>query len=71
MNTKYLNITRANDRQRVPGVLAVAALAGTVLLFSGAGGAVPAAFNDALLLKKGDGAEGTIYFNFRQVIAGT
>jgi hypothetical protein len=71
VNTKYLTITRPRNSQRVPGVLAVAALAGTVLQLSGAGSTVPSAHTDALAMKKGDNTEGKIYFNFREVIAGT
>lgn len=68
MNTQYLTITRPRNSQRVPGVLAVAALAGLVCQLSGAGSTVPSAHTDALALKKGDGTEGKIYFNFREVI---
>lgn len=72
MNTSYFIPTRGNINQRVPGVLAVAAIAGRAVLFAGTGAPLkPSAITDALMLKLADGAEGSIYFNFREVIPGT
>lgn len=69
MNTKYLIPTRVQPgQQRVPGVLSVAALAGMVCVLSGAGSTVPSAITDSLALKLANGDEGTIYFNYRQVV---
>lgn len=65
-----MTITRASATQRVPGVLAAAALPGTPLQLTGGGGAA-SAFTDTLAVAKADRAEGRIYFNYREVIAGT